>query len=114
MDAIDATEFPFVEQLPKREVKKVCGVWDLIKSYRDNYATDGILLPVSISAQALNVSKQRVHQLVETGRLKIRYINGSAFITENSLLECAETARKIGRPFKTGATVATLKFANKK
>jgi hypothetical protein len=114
MESTDATEFPFIKELPKGEAKKTLGVWDLIDSYAENFKTDGILLPVSIAAQALHVSRSRVHQFIQDGRLKARQINGLMLVTQTSLLECADIARKSGRPFKTGAIEATLKYAAEK
>lgn len=103
---IDATmeaavsEFPFVQELPKRQQKKLKSVWEVLEDYKTMFQTHGVLVPVSVAAKLLNISPQRILQLVEAGRLKRVDMWEKAHITEASIVELAETERKRGRPFK--------------
>lgn len=96
------SEFPFVQELPKREQKKIKTVWDVLADYKAMWDTHGVLVPVSAAAKLLNVSPQRILQLVEAGKLKRVDMWDKAHITEASIVELAESERKTGRPFKVG------------
>lgn len=96
-----AFEFPFVEELPKREKSKLRKVWDELEALRQVSAEKGQLLPVQFVSELASVSRQRVHELMTEGRLERVEVNGRPFVTESSLLAWVKTERKAGRPPKT-------------
>lgn len=101
-------EFPFVESLPKREKSKLRKLWDELETLRQTSAEKGPLLPVSFVASLSGVSKQRVHQLMESGQLERVEVNGHPFVTENSLVGWVKSERKSGRPPKVPESVGEV------
>jgi len=91
-------DFPFVSDLPKREQKKVSSVWDELEIIASLVKENGPPVPHSMCALALGVSKQRIYQLVESGRLKTMEYGGQKHVSRNSLYEFATQERKAGRP----------------
>lgn len=102
-----ATEFSFVEALPKREKSRLVKCWEFAKEIARISDTEGDLLPVSFACKLLDVSRSRIDQFVTDGRLKRFDVDGHVFITSNSIVECAKIERKHGRPFKV-PTVAEV------
>jgi len=98
------TEFPFVEAMPKREKSKLAKVWDTFEEIRRITEERGVLVPAGFVAKLLNVSNQRIGQLMETESLERVDIGQMPFITERSIIALAQTERKAGRPFKTAKT----------
>lgn len=79
----------------------------------------GMLVPVKLSALLLDVSTQRVYELMQKGRLERIECYGHVFVTENSLHALADSERAAGRPLNTPKTKADAwkrarKFAEKK
>jgi len=95
-----ATEFAFVEALPKREKSRLVKCWEFAKEISRISETEGDLLPVSFACKLLDVTRSRIDQFVQDGRLKRFDVDGHVFITSNSIVECAKIERKHGRPFK--------------
>lgn len=87
------TEFPFVEALPKREKGKLAKLWDRFAELRQLTEEKGMLIPQHFAAELLGVSRQRVHTLVNEGRLEAVEVGGSRFVTEPSVLAYAEADR---------------------
>lgn len=107
-------EFSFVEGLPKRQKSKLASVWELVRRMSEVSETEGALLPPMLVAKALNLSRCRIDQICEDGRLKRITIDGHVFITENSLVAFAKEERKNGRPLNISATWSeSLKRAKK-
>lgn len=98
--AVAISEFPFVTELPKREARKVKTVWDVIQDMRALQESKGHLLPASVAKAALGVCKQRVHQLMDSGRLERVDYEGHVFVTLASVEAFARSERKAGRPVK--------------
>jgi hypothetical protein len=96
----NVAEFPFVEVLPKREKSKFVRVWDRFQELSRLAEGKGMLLPLRLAAQIIGVSKQRVVELCENGRLEVLELAGERFITENSVVAYAKGERKAGRPVK--------------
>jgi len=94
------TDFPFVEQLPKREKGKVAKLWDQFEVMREAIAKHGCLVPIALAAKLGNVSNQRIHQLMDAGTLERIEIDGHPFISETSMLNWVSAERKAGRPPK--------------
>lgn len=95
-----AADFPFVAELPKREKNRVVKLWDAFHDLAAMHAEHGLPVPRSAAADLLEVSQQRVAQLIVAGKLTVVDFNGHSYVTEKSLKELAQSERKTGRPFK--------------
>ena len=93
-----ALDLPFVADLPKREKSKVVRVWEAFQELTRISETEGIPIPQSFAARILDVSPQRVCDLANEGRLTVVQVNGTRFVTENSVVAYAKSERKAGRP----------------
>lgn len=91
-----AHEFPFVDDLPKREKSRWAKLWEQFQTARALTAEHGIILPQAAAAQLLGVSRQRVFQLVEEGRLQTLELAGCRYVTEKSIIAHAEAERRSG------------------
>lgn len=60
----------------------------------------GGLIPQSVLAAALNVTRQRVHQLMVDGRFVVHRIAGVNYVTRHSLEAFLKEERKSGGQFK--------------
>jgi len=107
-------EFPFVEQLPKRQKTKLVQVWELVQQMSEVIKTEGALLPPMLVAKALDLSRTRIDELCQDGRLKRMTIDGHVFITENSLVAFAKEERKNGRPLNLPTTLSETIRRSKK
>lgn len=97
---IDAavSEFPFVQELPKRKRSVIAEVWATIGRMQRMNVEEGGLLPVMVAARALNLSRSRVDDLVRAGRLRRFEVEGHVFISGRSVAEFAYEERRVGRP----------------
>lgn len=105
------SEFPFVEAMPKREKSRVARLWERfeeIKAMTDRY---GVMLPQHLAADLLGVSRQRVHTLVNEGRLQSVDVGGVRFVTEASMMEFARSERATGRHLEVPGAVETFRKA---
>ena len=68
----------------------------------------GALVPQSLAAKLLNVSNQRVGQLIDLGKLEAYEVDNTRFVFEKSLVAFAQTERKVGRPVKTSYTMGEM------
>ena len=107
MEAITAQDFPFVESLPRREKSKFAKLWDSFNEIRALQAKEGLLIPDAVASDLLDVSRVRIAELCDTGKLKRVMWHGRRFVTENSFCEYARSERKSGRPQKTIDACAT-------
>lgn len=96
----EALEFPWVEELPKREKSRLAKAWDCLKAFSDATKEAGALVPVSFAASILGVSDQRIRDLVNGNILEGIRLQGHLFISERSIVAWARTERKAGRPPK--------------
>ncbi len=99
----EVLEFPAFVDLPKREKSKLSTVWDIFYEMSRIVDEKGMLVPQTFAAKVLGISKQRVGQLADAGKLEAIEFNGTRFITENSLVDHAKTERKVGRPYSVKA-----------
>jgi len=100
MAQIKALEFPFVNALPKREKSKWRKAWDYFQELSRITSEKGILVPLSFGAEVIGVSRQRVDELVDDGRIEVVEVHGKRFVTETSVIEYCRSERKVGRPTK--------------
>ena len=110
---IDVREFPFVAEMPRGERNELQKLWDELQEVKARVKEKGMLLPVSMAAGLGGVSRQRIHQLCEDGRLERVEIGKGSFVTEHSLTVWVESERKAGRPFShvPETLVGQLKFS---
>jgi len=66
---------------------------------------EGKLIQASFAADLLNVSRQRVDELMKSGQLKRVEVNGHPFVTVGSVEDFCKTERKAGRPRKFKETL---------
>lgn len=92
-------EFPFVAELPKREKSRLQLFWDRFKEVQALVDRKGTIVPPVVAAELLGISRQRVHELMQGGRLERVEWRGQVFVTEHDLVEFASAERKSGRPF---------------
>jgi hypothetical protein len=100
MDQVLASEFPFVEALPKREKSRFRKALDMFNEYSALTQQHGALVPPAFVGKVLDVSHQRVLQICDDGRLKRVEFYGHVYITRDSVIEFASLERKAGRPVK--------------
>lgn len=97
--AIDLTlEMPFMATLPKREKRAVMDAWGELAEFCEMIKQDGAAIPVTFAARVLNVSRQRVYELINEGRIRTVELGGHVFVVADSLVEWGRTERKAGRP----------------
>jgi len=106
-----AYDFPFVEQLPKREKSRVVKLWDHFAEVRALTNQHGMLVPVQLAASLAGVSRTRIDELVGDDVLKRIELHGHPFITENSFVAWAQSERKRGRPLKDRSDGQVWKIA---
>jgi ATP-dependent exoDNAse (exonuclease V) alpha subunit len=95
-----AREFPFMDEVPKRQRVKIVDVWDEIAGAIAYTSEHGALMPVSRAAKALNVGRTRIDQLVSAKKLVRIDVYDRVFVTVKSVREHAEAPRVKGRPKK--------------
>jgi hypothetical protein len=96
---VEIKEFPFVGSLPKKEKSKLVCLWESVTLFKDMIDQNGPPVSYALAAKLLGLSRQRVAQIVASGRLKIiTSPDGKSVITGNSLVEFARQERKEGRP----------------
>jgi len=100
MTQIESLEFPFVNALPKREKGRLQKLWDLLDEMQAASQAHGVLVPMVLASDLLGISRQRVHELVEGGRLKVVDVRGRRFLPRDEILAYASQERKAGRPPK--------------
>lgn len=87
--------FPeMLEGLPVREKTR----WEQLQEMNGISRERGAMLPMATAAEVLDVSKQRVHQLVLEGRLQAFEFLGRKWVCESDMLEFARGVRTPGRP----------------
>jgi len=106
MTVAEIAEFPFVAALPKREKSKVGKLWDRFQEASRVAEERGMFVPQIVAAKLLGISKQRVNQIVQDGRLETVDVCGERFILEDSLVEFCKLERKSGRPVNLPTTVS--------
>lgn len=110
-DAAAAAEFPFVQDLPKREKTRRMKLMEVLEALEARTKEKGPVIPQSLAAEILGVSRARVSQLVDEGRMDSFLLNGSRFIFARSFQEFCKEDRPTGRPPKLGKIELLKKVA---
>lgn len=93
-------EFPFVAAMPKREKTRVQKVLEHFQTIKEISAKKGLLIPARLAAKMLDVTPQRINELMNNGTLERIEVDGHPFVTEDTVIEFASSERKSGRPSK--------------
>jgi hypothetical protein len=67
-----------------------------LRRYLEVTVQHGALVPLRYVAEALDVSRQRVHQLVASGQLETVDVGDRVFVAANKLEEFVKVERKTG------------------
>lgn len=95
---VPVTEFPFVADLPKREVSKLRTLWEDFKALKPIVEKRGALVTPQAACDLLGVSRQRVLELIDQGRFTPIRFHGRVLVAEDDIVAFAESERKNGRP----------------
>lgn len=99
MSEVPVAEFPFVAEMPRGEKSKLVKLWDRVTEFRRVSVVEGGLVTVSIAARMLDISRSRIDQLVQAGRLRAVPFEGHVFISGTSIEEFGDKEKsKGGRP----------------
>jgi len=92
-----ANEFPFVSELPRREKSAVGKALDILSQYGELTRKHGTLVPSVMASSLLDISPQRLLELIYAGRFEGAVQLGRWwYIPEKALLEHAKTVSKKG------------------
>jgi hypothetical protein len=97
---VDVLDFPFVADLPKREVKRIHSAFDELQRISELVQEMGLPVSISTSAKLLGVSSQRISELLKDGLLERMDWGGRTYVTQRSIVKRLESARQVGRPRK--------------
>lgn len=89
-------EFPFVGELPKREKTRRMKLVEAIEQLEARTREKGPVIPQSLAAEILGVSRARICQLVDAGRIESFLLNGTRFLFAKSFLEFCKEDRPTG------------------
>lgn len=100
MHEAESLTFPFLEHVPLREKSKMRRAWDYFQKLREEVAAKGMIVPQHVVCELFGVSRSRVGQWLDEGRLESVDVGGMRYVTERSIKEFAKVERKNGRPPK--------------
>jgi len=104
-------EFPFVQSMPIRQKSKLARLWDHLATVKRVTDEKGPIVPQHLVSELLNLSKQRIAQILDDGRLEAVEVNGVRYVTVKSVEVFAQMERKTGRPVKDPGKKATWSSA---
>lgn len=82
--------FPeMLKGLPKREKTR----WEELREMQELTREKGALLPRGTAAEILDVSRQRVDELIKAGRIELFKFLGKSWVCESDLLRFAKSER---------------------
>jgi hypothetical protein len=84
----------------------------LIRNLREINSREGGLLPFSMAAKLMGLSKQRVNALVAEGTLKPVEFAGKKWLTANQIEEFIKLKREPGRPWNKPSTKELWKMSH--
>lgn len=112
VDNVATLDFPFVQELPKREKSKLANLWEALKEANAATREHGALVPTGFAAELLGVSRTRVDQLLEAGKLTAVVVHKTRFVSENSLVAWAKAEHITGRPPSLKSCIAASRSKN--
>ena len=97
----EAPTFGFVSDIPVTEKSELGKVLDVMKEFREVTAQRGPVIPVTVAAEMLGVSRSRVCQFMDSGRLQYYVLGDMRHPFLNSVEAFLRQPRlKGGRPRK--------------
>lgn len=88
--------FPgMLDGLPRREKTR----WEELQEMNALSRERGALLPTGLAAEVLDVSRQRLYQLLDAGRIESFEFFGRKWVPEGDLLAWAKSDRTPGRRY---------------
>lgn len=90
--------FPFLAEVPKRERSAILDGWAELEEFQEMVRQDGAAIPVTFAARLLDISRQRIYELIDSGRLQKMELAGHVFVNAESLRLWGEAEHKAGRP----------------
>lgn len=100
MDAV-VEQFEMFPEMPTAPLpKKVRNLWERMNDMRELTAKHGQLIPISAAAALMDLSRQRVYQLIDEGTLRPVECWEQKWLCENDIREFLELERDKGRPAK--------------
>ena len=109
MHKAQALEFPFMPEVPRRERSRLNLLIDQLNEWKAAEREHGTMLPIRFAAKLCGVSHERLGQLVQEGRIVRVDLGGHVYVTEKSVIEWAQSERKVGRPVKPPGPLTILK-----
>lgn len=95
-EAVGVNEFEFMASVPSKETPP--SPYALLAELRALSREHGVLVPVALAVAILDVSRQRVYDLINAEVLRSVRVCNTVMITEQSLVAYANSERKSGRP----------------
>jgi hypothetical protein len=101
-EAIEQLEFgsAIVASLPKKERSRYEQMMDRYRKVKAIVEKKGMIIPAQLAAKILCVSRQRLADLYDEGRIERVDLDGHVYVTEDTLVAYAQSERKAGRPSK--------------
>ena len=96
MTDIQASEFPFVKDIPKRDKTRLERFLEVLAVAREK----GPVWSIQVCARVAQISNQRVHELMRNGQIESVEVDGHPLIVESSFLAWLKVDNKGGRPRK--------------
>jgi hypothetical protein len=98
MSGDNPVDLPLFENLPKRKVKK--GLLAKLEYFKKLQQETGGLVPYASAALLMEVSKQRVDELVKEGTLTPYEALGKKWLSAKQIADFVVLNREPGRPWK--------------
>ena len=95
MRAASAETFQFMESVPKRSTA-FTKMTDAFQMLRDVIGSGGAYIPKAMVQDVLDVSRQRVDQIIGAGYLATFTLHGKEYVTETDLKAYIEAAPRHG------------------
>ena len=90
--------FPEMPTVPL--LKRTKNIWEQLNELKELTEKHGQLVPIAMAAELLDLSRQRVFQLIDDGTFTPTEWRGQRWLTENDLRSFIELERNSGRPWK--------------
>ena len=92
----DTLEFPFVERMTERKKSRWARMWEGFQTFKALQEKHGMLIPACMAADLGGVSRQRVWQLFDEGKLQRVDYGGHVYVSEASFQTWLESERHAG------------------
>jgi len=99
--------------IPASEPKKVRTKWQELEAMTKDADTHGGLIPQAVAAILLDVSRQRINELIRLGTFRSFEYFGKPFVCVNDVVAFVNSERKGGRPIKEAGIVETFRRTKK-